>query len=61
MSVVSDFKKSKEYKNYTQIKKDAFDKEVIAVAHRKSPRVTDLSVLDVNDLKAIKGKLKKID
>lgn len=61
MSAIKEFKQSKEYQNFTEAKKEAFEKAAINLAQKKSPRVIDLKVLTENDIKSIKGKLKNID
>ena len=61
MSAISEFRKSKEYKAYTDLKKKAFEKYALNLAQSKSPRVTDIKVLDENDIKTVKGKIKNIE
>jgi hypothetical protein len=61
MSALSEFKKTKEFAEYTDSKKEVFNRLVKEMAQKKNPRVVDFNILTNEDVAKIRGKIKEIN
>ncbi len=60
MSIISNFRKDKEYLAFSKTKKEAFEQEALRMAQAIDPRSVNVAVLNENHLKQIRGKFKDL-